>query len=506
MEKGSRSTAPSATARVKVQSPSLREGRASAPALGLGPRRGHGLAMAPRVTGPHGLGGRGGPAGQGEEVAEHPAGREWTGRNLRNPVDSSILIIMNCRGKQCKPRGLGEAGLPGASLPACSSAHPQTSPLLQMLQKHSQGIWALLPSRGSRGGVPQRPMPQQPRLRWDRGSREEADSDGGTSPGEAECGCRRLPGSGSSRPPTCREVCVLLEVGYDEVAKDVEAGEEQGADLQAEECGQHRQEAPRAALPPQAMPPAPAPISSTLFVFPLLALVTPHTCAQPCPCMGMAPMGAHKLPQHPGGGRGVKTPGRAHTAALGQSVQAELRGLQGSGWPRPCGTPIPPTALTLLAPAPGRAVGTALSQAPRPATVSLPPLLVHRGPAGADNVRGTRRPFIPPGTRQDGERSPEPSTLAQAEQSSHATSLLPGPGGSAGHGSSRTCWVGRQGARGSGPAPDPRRGSACFCPEKGLRLQVPSCHKLYPAAQSSAWLGGPQHLLHPVWAEPGAPG
>lgn len=43
-----------------------------------------------------------------------------------------------------------------------------------------------------------------------------------------------LPGSGSSRSLTCCEIRVLLKVGYDEVAEDVEAGEEQGTDLGAE--------------------------------------------------------------------------------------------------------------------------------------------------------------------------------------------------------------------------------------------------------------------------------
>lgn len=145
-------------------------------------------------------------------------------------------------------------------------------------------------------------------------------------------------------PPTCRKVRVLLEVGYDEVAKDVEAGEEQGADLQAEEHGQHGQ-AQRAAFPPRAMPSAPGPVSSTLFVFPLLALVTPHTCAQPCPCMGSAP-GAHPRVlascHSTRGARGAQTTGRAHPAALGWPVVAEPRGPQGSGWPRPRWTPIPP--------------------------------------------------------------------------------------------------------------------------------------------------------------------
>lgn len=45
--------------------------------------------------------------------------------------------------------------------------------------------------------------------------------------------------------------------------------------------------------------------------------------------------------------------------------------------------------------------------------MSLPPPLERRGQARAGDVQGTRRPFIPPGTRQDEERSPESSTLAQ---------------------------------------------------------------------------------------------
>lgn len=74
--------------------------------------------------------------------------------------------------------------------------------------------------------------------------------------------------------PTCCKVRLLLEVGYDEVAEDVEAGEEQGTDLWAEQRGQRRW-TKRAAFPPWALPPGPA--SSTLFVFPVLALFTHPT-------------------------------------------------------------------------------------------------------------------------------------------------------------------------------------------------------------------------------------
>lgn len=47
--------------------------------------------------------------------------------------------------------------------------------------------------------------------------------------------------------------------------------------------------------------------------------------------------------------------------------------------------------------------------------MSLLPPLERRGQASAGDVQGTRRPFIPLGTRQDEERSPESSTLAQVQ-------------------------------------------------------------------------------------------
>lgn len=212
---------------------------------------------------------------------------------------------------------------------------------------------------------------------------------------------------GSSRSLTCCEIRVLLKVGYDEVAEDVEAGEEQGTDLQAEECGQCGHALRAALLPrllPQVMPPALGLVSSTLFVFPLLALVTPHSCAQTSlfngGCTRGSHMVAHKLAQHPG--QGAENPPRSSgSARAGKSV---------APWDIP---ELPdPTALALLAPAPSRATGTALKQAPRTSTVSLPPPLERRGQARAGDVQETRRPFIPLGTRQDEERSPESSTLA----------------------------------------------------------------------------------------------
>lgn len=77
MEKGSSSTAPKATARVKVHSPNLSEGA-------------HAGGQSSRS-----------PKGTGGNVVSHldREGRR-DGRNLRNPVDSSILIIVHCRGKE----------------------------------------------------------------------------------------------------------------------------------------------------------------------------------------------------------------------------------------------------------------------------------------------------------------------------------------------------------------------------------------------------------------------
>lgn len=115
--------------------------------------------------------------------------------------------------------------------------------------------------------------------------------------------------SGSSCSLTCCEIRVLLKVGYDKVAEDVEAGEEQGTDLWAEECEQCGHALRAALLPrllPQVMLPALGLVSSTLFVFPLLALVTPHSCAQTYLFNGESTQGSHmgaqKLAQHPGQG------------------------------------------------------------------------------------------------------------------------------------------------------------------------------------------------------------
>lgn len=59
-------------------------------------------------------------------------------------------------------------------------------------------------------------------------------------------------------------------------------------------------------LLPQVMLPALGLVSSTLFVFPLLALVTPHSCTQNGACTQGSHMGAHKLAHHPG--RGAESP------------------------------------------------------------------------------------------------------------------------------------------------------------------------------------------------------
>lgn len=295
MEKGSRRTAPSATARVKVQSPSLWQSPASAPARGLRPQRGSQPGHSPLAS----------PAALGWGAAEGHTG-SGTGRHLRNPVDSSILVIVRCRGENPHRGGWRRPGCPKPP-PAPRAAPP----------------WGL--------GLCSPPV------------------------------LRRA-------PPTCREVRVLLEVGYDEVAEDVEAGEEQGTDLRAQERGQHGQEG---STPTWVMPPAPAPISSTLFIFPLLALVTPHACARPCLCPGAHP----PVPLAP------ETAGRAPLpAALGQPVL-----IPGD----PPATPVP-AALFPLAPVLGRAAGTTLSQASRPAVVSLPPPPERQGLAGAGDVRGTQ--------------------------------------------------------------------------------------------------------------------
>lgn len=147
---------------------------------------------------------------------------------------------------------------------------PKFSPL-QVLQKSSQGYWALLPPRAAGSNW----CPGCDRTRAPGGGQKQRRN--GKNPREAECGCPGLPGSSSSCSLTCCEIRVLLKVGYDEVAEDVEAGEEQGTDLWAEECGQcgHTLRAAPGSYPRRmVMMPTLGLVSSTLFVFPLLALVT----------------------------------------------------------------------------------------------------------------------------------------------------------------------------------------------------------------------------------------
>lgn len=307
-----------------------------------------------------------------------------------------------------------------------------------------------------------------------------------------------LPGSGSSL--TSCEICVLLKVGYDEVAEDVEAGEEQGTDLRAEGCGQCRH-ALRAALLPRLLAPTSGDAASpgACQLHPI-CFSTPGTGYTPLVHSDLSVQwglhtgfthGCHKLAQHPG--QGAESPPGSGSACAGKSVNP---------WDIP---EVPdPTALALLAPAPSRATGTALNKAPRTSAVSLPPPLERRGQARAGDVQGTRRPFIPLGTRQDEERSPESSTLAQVQWEAAVAppfcltegvlTLLRVP---------RMCqWGGREppelaqfwlpeGQCPAGPsAPTPSS------PVKGLRPQVPSCHGLYPTNQRSAWWGEPQLLLY----------
>lgn len=85
------------------------------------------------------------PAPTGHSVlAEEEDSGNGTSRNLRNSVDSSILVIMNCGDKIPNQRAVGG----GAAWSIAPCPLPKFSPL-QMLQKSSQGIWALLPPRVS---------------------------------------------------------------------------------------------------------------------------------------------------------------------------------------------------------------------------------------------------------------------------------------------------------------------------------------------------------------------
>lgn len=136
-------------------------------------------------------------------------------------------------------------------------------------------------------------------------------------------------------------------MGYDEVAEDVEAGEEQGTDLWAEGCEQCGHALRAVLLPrllPQVIPPALGFVSSTLFVFPLLALVTPHSCAQTSlfngGCTQRSHLGAHKLAHHPDLGEGGV---RAHPRRSGSACASKSVTL----WDTP---EVPdPTGLALLA-------------------------------------------------------------------------------------------------------------------------------------------------------------
>lgn len=221
------------------------------------------------------------------------------GRNLRNPVDSSILVIMHCGGEKTQTNDTGRVRA-AQSIAPCLLPCPR--PNLPLPPTFPGGLGSA-PFQWQLRRCPAATDATATQVAVGPGLPGEAESDGGTSSGEAECGCQRLPGSGSSRPPTCREVCVLLEVGYDEVAEDVEADEEQGADLQAEVHGQCRQ-ARRAAAPtlgdatgPGAHQPHPIYFSTPGPGY------TPHTyLALPVHggCTQDSPTSAHKLPQHPG--------------------------------------------------------------------------------------------------------------------------------------------------------------------------------------------------------------
>lgn len=158
--------------------------------------------------------------------------------------------------------------------------------------------------------------------------------------------------------------------------------------------------------------------------------------------------GCHKLAQHPG--QGAESPPGSGSPCAGKSV---------TPWDIP---EVPdPTLLALLAPAGSRATGTALNKAPRTSAVSLPPPLERRGQARAGDVQGTRRPFIPLCTRQDEERSPESSTLAQVQREAvvalpfcltgGALTLAEGP---------QDVPVGWQGAPRAGPVLGSQKGSA----------------------------------------------
>lgn len=91
---------------------------------------------------------------------------------------------------------------------------------------------------------------------------------------------------------------------------------------------------------PEGMLPALGLVSSTLFVFPVLAQVPPHWCAQTYlfngHCTQCSHMGAHKLAQHPDQGGGLRTHPRSVCA--GKSV---------TPWDIP--DLLDPTALALLA-------------------------------------------------------------------------------------------------------------------------------------------------------------
>lgn len=135
--------------------------------------------------------------------------------------------------------------------------------------------------------------------------------------------------------------------------------------------------------------------------------------------------------------------------------------------------------------------------------MSLLPPLERRGQASAGDVQGTRRPFIPLGTRQDEERSPESSTLAQVQRGAAvAPPSCPPEGALSLPEGAQDVPVGCQGAPKAGPVLHSQKGSPqqilllLLPPSEGSQPQIPSCHGLYPTNQCSAWWRNPQFLLY----------
>lgn len=238
-------------------------------------------------------------ADDGEGEQQHGAQRHGQGEGAqpqpaRDPTWVSELEVppqgTGGRGAHLPRRGRGTGGTHAILLTAASSSSCTAEDKRQVSRKSSLPFPALTPppaplsaannaaelrraldgGGGSAPPPPQQDAPQGAEPHWDRGREEQEQPEG----------------FGSVNPPTCCKIRLLLEVPYDKMAEDVEAGEEQGADLQAQRRPQ------RAALPPtrNAAVPRSQQLPPVLFSYPCSLPINTHGLHQG------HPLGAHKSP------------------------------------------------------------------------------------------------------------------------------------------------------------------------------------------------------------------